>query len=171
MLLSIREMELHKIHFETTFPPGKIEFQDPKLRQVTPLETRGTAELIEATEEIRVKGHLNVTMATECDRCLEDAAFPIDQDFDLFYRPAVIEGGSHELPIDEGESEMGFYEGSGLELTDLICEQVLLALPMQRTCREDCRGICPNCGQDRNRAQCACQPRPTDDRWAALRDL
>ena len=47
----------------------------------------------------------------------------------------------------------------------------LLSLPMQRICREDCHGICPNCGQDRNLADCACEPRPADDRWSALKKL
>ena len=171
MFLSVREMELHKIHFETTFQPGRIEFQDPKLRQASPLEARGTAELLGATEEIRVKGHLDVTMVAECDRCLEEAPFAIDQDFDLFYRPDSTEGSSHEISINEGESELGFYEGDGIELTDVIREQVLLALPMQRVCRDDCRGICPVCGQNRNQADCSCEPRPVDDRWTALRNL
>lgn len=171
MFLSIREMELHKVHFETTFPPGRIEFSDPKLRQASALEASGTAELVGATEEVRVKGHLDVTMVSECDRCLEEAAFPIAQDFDLFYSPGAPEGGSHEVAIDAVESELGFYQGGGLELTDVIREQVLLALPMQRVCREDCRGICPVCGQNRNQADCACQSRPLDDRWAALRDI
>ena len=47
----------------------------------------------------------------------------------------------------------------------------LLSLPMQRICREDCQGICPICGQNRNLAECGCQVKTPDDRWAALRNL
>ena len=96
--------------------------------------------------------------------------FPIDEDFELFYRP-VSEGYGEEVQLDEGEAEMGFYEGDGLELNDVLREFVLLALPMQRVCSEDCKGICPECGQNRNQKECACQAAAVNDRWAALKKL
>jgi uncharacterized protein len=75
------------------------------------------------------------------------------------------------VALDAGESEIDFYEGEGLELERVLREQILLALPMQRICREDCKGICPVCGQSRNVVACGCQVKAPDDRWAALRDL
>ena len=66
---------------------------------------------------------------------------------------------------------MGFYEGDGLELNDVLREFVLLALPMQRLCKEDCVGICPVCGQNRNKQACQCQTAATDDRWSALKEV
>ena len=75
------------------------------------------------------------------------------------------------MEIDEGETEIAFYEGGGVELKDILREFVLLAMPMQRVCREDCRGICPVCGQNRNLASCECEAKPEDDRWAALKKL
>ena len=66
---------------------------------------------------------------------------------------------------------MGFYEGDGVELNDVLREFILLTLPMQRVCSEDCKGICPECGQNRNQKECACQAAPADDRWAALKHL
>jgi uncharacterized protein len=66
---------------------------------------------------------------------------------------------------------MGFYEGDGLELNDVLREEILLALPMQRVCREDCKGICPVCGQNRNQNECRCHTETVDDRWAALKQL
>jgi len=47
----------------------------------------------------------------------------------------------------------------------------LLALPMQRICREDCHGMCPICGQNRNLVDCGCQLKTEDDRWSALKKL
>ncbi len=94
----------------------------------------------------------------------------MDNSFDLFYRPPpAIE--ADELKIDEGEAEIGFYEGLGLELADVIKEQILLALPVKRVCREDCKGICPVCGANRNEVACDCHEKPADDRWAALKNL
>jgi len=171
VFFSVKELELRKIRFEVAFPPGEIEY-DGGLRQATPLEVRGSAELLPHTlGEIRMRGHLTVRMRSECDRCLEPAEFPIDSDFDLFYRPAVRADYQEEVEIDEGESEIAFYEGAGIELKDVLREYVLLSLPMQRICREDCHGICPLCGQNRNLLNCGCEVRPTDDRWSALKNL
>ncbi len=171
MFLSKQEMELRKLRFETAYPPGEIDFLDSQLRQASPLEVKGTAELLGATEEIRLRGHLAVRMESECDRCLETARFPIDIDFDLFYRPEGTGIGSDEIELEPGETEIAYYSGEGLELNDILREQVLLALPMQRVCRDECKGICPLCGKDRNEADCGCTIEPVDDRWAALKSL
>ena len=167
MFLSVREMELRRVRFDATYPPGEIEFDD--LRQTSPLRVEGSAELVGHTQEIRVRGKLDVTVEADCDRCLETARFPISTAFDLFYRPDASDVEEREL--DEGEVEVGFYEGGGLELKDILREQVVLALPMQRVCSDVCKGICPVCGQNRNLKECGCQIKPSDDRWSALKNL
>ena len=110
-------------------------------------------------------------MEAECDRCLARAQFPLDTAFDLFYRPSEALAAVEEVAIDEGEAEMGFYVGLGMELEDVLREQILLSLPMQRVCSENCKGICPECGQNRNQIECHCQADAVDDRWAALKQI
>jgi uncharacterized protein len=171
VFFSIQELEIKKVRFEVTFPPGEIEY-DEGLRQVNPLVAKGTAELLANTlGEVRIRGRVNVRMRSDCDRCLEPAEFPIDSDFDLYYRPAAPESFGEEVEIDKGESEIAFYEGDGIELKDVLREYVLLSMPMQRICREDCHGICPVCGQNRNTVKCGCEVKPVDDRWSALKNL
>lgn len=171
MFLNRREMELRKVQFDETFPPGEIQFKDQKLWQAGPLKTSGAAELLPNTNgDIRVQGHIRVGMEAECDRCLDVGSYPVDVEFDLFYRPVDDSPGAGEIALEAGESDVDFYEGEGLELEDILREQVLLALPMQKLCREDCLGICPVCGQNRNRVACGCEVRAPDDRWAALRE-
>jgi uncharacterized metal-binding protein YceD (DUF177 family) len=70
---------------------------------------------------------VQASLETECDRCLGRASFPIDAPFDLFYRPVASDTAEEgeEAAIDEGEAEMGFYELPGLELADIIREQLL----------------------------------------------
>jgi uncharacterized protein len=59
-----------------------------------------------------------------------------------------------------------------MELEDVLREQVLLALPMQRVCSDVCKGICPACGKNRNETECDCKLESHDDRWSdALRKL
>ncbi|MGA2148076.1 MAG: DUF177 domain-containing protein [Bryobacteraceae bacterium] len=172
MFLSVKAMEVRKVRFDETFPPGQIDFSGEDLEQGSPLRATGVAELLPHTEgEVRVAGRYTVEMTAECDRCLGHARFPLDGAFDLFYRPAASMEREEETAIDAGEAEMGFYEGDGLELEDILREQVLLALPMQRICSESCKGICPVCGKNRNETACDCQLQSRDSRWDAFRKL
>jgi len=172
MFLSIKEMELRKVRFDETFQPGQIDFSGEDLTQSAPLRVTGSAELLaHSGGEIRIQGKYTGELAAECDRCLAQTRFPLDSSFDLFYRPMSDIARDEEVEIDEGETELGFYEGAGMELEDILREQVLLALPMQRVCREDCKGICPVCGKNRNETACDCKVDTADDRWGALRNL
>jgi uncharacterized protein len=172
MLLSIKEMEVRKLPFAETWEPNGFDFSDPSVTQKGPLVTEGVAELLPDTGgEVHIKGRIRVGIETECDRCLGRASFQIDTPIDLYYRPLEQSADADEIAIDEGEAEMGFYEMPGLQLEDVVREQVLLALPMQRVCSETCKGICPVCGANRNETNCDCHPKTSDDRWMALRDL
>ena len=172
MFLSVKEMEKRKIRFDESFQAGQIDFSGEDLEQGSPLQAAGSAELLLHTGgEVRIQGRYTVEMTAQCDRCLGRARFPLDESFDLFYRPMGEIAREEEVAIDEGESEIGFYEGGGMELEDVLRERVLLALPMQRVCSETCRGICPVCGKNRNDGACECKPETTDDRWGALRKL
>jgi uncharacterized protein len=172
MFLSVKEMELRKVRFDATFAPGQIDFSDEGLEQVSPLSAAGTAEVLaHSAGEVRIDGRYSVEMAAECDRCLGRARFPLEAGFDLFYRPASILAREEEVEIDDGEAEIGFYEGGGIEMEDVLREQVLLALPMQRVCSPDCKGICPVCGRNRNEAACDCHADGGGGRWRALRNL
>ncbi|MEO7142761.1 MAG: DUF177 domain-containing protein [Bryobacteraceae bacterium] len=168
----MRDLELRKAAFNVAIPPGQIDFADSKLRQVTPLMADGAMELLENTQdEIRVSGCLEVQMETDCDRCLEPVRIPLGAPFDLYYRLNGSVGGRDEIAIRTPDSEVGFYEGDGLELNDILREQILLLLPMQRVCSESCKGFCPACGANRNQVDCGCHFQPQDDRWSALKNL
>jgi uncharacterized protein len=172
MFLSIKEMEVRKVRFAETFGPGEIDFKDDEVEQAGPLHVEGVAELLPNTDgEVRIRGKLAVQMKAVCDRCLGEATMPLETNLDLFYRPMSFIERDEEVEIDEGEAEIGFYEGEGMELEDVLREQILLMLPMQRVCREDCKGICPICGKNRNEVACQCKTEAVDDRWKALRDI
>ena len=172
MFLSVKEMEVRKVRFDETFPPGEIDFSGDQVNQAGPLHAEGVAELLANTDgEIRIKGRLSVKMDAECDRCLARAQFPLETAFDLFYRPSEALAAVEEVAIDEGEAEMGFYVGLGMELEDVLREQILLSLPMQRVCSAECKGICPVCGGNRNETLCDCRLGPADLGWSSLGNI
>ena len=172
MFLSVKEMALRKIRFDETFQPGLIDFSGEELEQVSPLRTTGSSDMIPHSDgEVRIEGSYKVELAAQCDRCLAPTRFPLEGSFDLFYRPVSEIAREEEIEIEQGDTEIGFYEADGTKLEDILREQTLLALPMQRVCSEGCKGICPVCGKNRNETQCECRTEGTDDRWSALREL
>jgi len=72
----------------------------------------------------------------------------VSREFELLYRPLGADAGRDELSVTAAEAEIGYYQGDGILLEDVLREQVLLALPLKITCREDCKGLCPHCGKN-----------------------
>lgn len=171
MFLNIRDMEVRPIVFDLTFAPGEIDSFDSELRQTTGLRVEGRADLLGSVEEIRIQGEFEVGLESDCERCLELAVFPIRRQFDLYYSPEESTPEAGEVALKAGEVEIAFYDGDGLDLKEVLREQVLLALPMQRLCRADCKGLCPVCGVNRNGQDCSCVVNVVDERWSALRKL
>lgn len=177
MFISLQDLEVRKVEFSQQFGPGTLDLgQD--LKQSGVLNTKGRAELLEenrgernAVEDIRVLGNFSTTVEVRCARCIEPVATKVGGDFDLLYRPLGVDSGHDERSISEAETEIGYYSGEGIQLEDVLREQILLALPVKVVCREDCRGICAGCGRNLNVEACACEEQPPDPRWAALADI
>lgn len=171
MFLNVRDMELRPLRISHEFAIGEIDFLDAVLRQISPLKVEAQAELRQALDEIRVTGHFTVDLELDCDKCLTPYRWPIAADFDLLYMPESEDIQPEEAGLKDDEAVIAFYQGAGLELEELLREQVLLALPMRRVCREDCAGLCPTCGENLNDRECDCPPVIADPRWTALKDL
>jgi uncharacterized protein len=171
MFFDIETLERRKIAFNEEFAPGAIDFLDETIKQRGDLQVAGVAELIDpyGAREIRVRGSLRGEMEVLCARCLDPIRMPVSCAIDLFYRPMTQIAREEEVEIQEAETEVGFYEGRGIELADVVREQVTIELPMRALCREDCKGICPYCGANRNREVCMCQETFADPRWEVLR--
>jgi uncharacterized protein len=100
----------------------------------------------------------------------------VDQKLDLFYLPRVAErpqDEEEEVELGDHDVVVGYYEGDTVDLGEVVREQLFLTLPMKRLCREDCQGLCPTCGRNRNGEPCACPAaeEPADARFEALRAL
>jgi uncharacterized protein len=177
MMIEIAELELHPIDFQEEFPPDAIDL-GADVRQTTVLKTSGRAQLVEehqgkrnVIKDIRVQGDLATTLELPCARCLDPVVQTVARTFDLLYRPLGTDAGNEELSVTAAEAEIGYYQGEGLLLEDALREQVLLAVPLKVTCREDCKGLCPACGKNRNTEPCSCAPHVGDPRWSPLKEL
>jgi len=177
MFLDIKQLEVQPLDFEEEFQPGVIDLGS-EVRQRTPLRTSGRAELVEEhhgkhkiIKDIRLRGRLSANLESQCARCLDPVPQDVTREFELLYRPLGADAGRDELSVTDAEAEIGYYEGEGLLLDDVLREQVLLALPLKVTCRADCKGLCPHCGKNLNQEQCSCVVPAEDPRWEALKDI
>ena len=108
------------------------------------------------TDGLTVTGTVTTTWTGTCRRCLGPAT-------------GTIEAEVHELYQLHPTSEEAFeLDGEQLDLGPMVRELVLMEIPLAPLCREDCAGICPTCGADRNHAPCDCAEAMVDPRWAAL---
>ena len=171
MFFKIRDLELKPNRFEVAFGPGEIDLLDPELQQAGPLTAQGVAEFLDAVSEIHVQGELHVRVNAPCDRCLEPAGEEIRRKFDLYYHPVEELEGGVEVALKPSDGDVGFYEGEGISLIDILREQILLALPVQRVCRPDCLGLCAICGMSLNEQQCSCVAPAVESRWEALKSF
>ena len=177
MFLDIKQLALHPLEFAEEFQPDVIDL-DGEARLRGSVKASGRAEVVEehhgkhqVIKDIRLRGRLSAGLELQCARCLEPLRQDVKRDFELLYRPLGADAGRDELSVTDAEAEIGYYQGDGLLLEDALREQVLLALPLKVTCREDCKGLCPQCGKNLNQEQCSCSTEEEDPRWAALKDV
>jgi uncharacterized protein len=174
MLITPADLQPDPLPIDTTLAPGTIDYA-PDVRQTGPLHVKGAADRIEEhvsareiVEDIRLRAQLTGSFELLCARCLDPIAYNANQHLDLIFRPSGTDAEQGERSISEAETEIGYYETSGLLLEDVVREQVLLSLPDRSLCREDCKGLCAHCGSNLNETSCNCASTQVDTRWAAL---
>jgi len=148
-----------------------IEGLDPELTPVAPLT--GPVTLTRTSQGVLATGKLRTRLQVECNRCLEPYDVGVELDLEEEFHPTVL---IDDVPLDripkEDEDEALKIDAHHiLDLSEVIRQGLLLALPMDLVCRPDCLGLCPDCGGNRNLGECRCEQEPPDPRWSALKEL
>jgi uncharacterized protein len=170
MLLDLSRLHGSREHFERTFPPSAFDPPDEEYRVAAPVHLSMDVEKA-GGDAFRVTGRAATRLGLECSRCLEPIEVPVEANFELRYVPQVENAGEPEVEIGEDDLTTAFYREGALDVIDLLREQFMLALPMKPLCAQACRGLCAQCGENLNRAECACAPVWEDPRLAALKGL
>lgn len=117
---------------------------------------------------VLVNGTLRARVPLQCGRCLEPYEVTIRPAVDARFVPgAEGRGEEHELGADDLETDV--YDKGVIDLGALLETETTLALPMKPLCQDECRGLCPVCGGNKNAADCRCEVSAADPRWAPLR--
>jgi uncharacterized protein len=176
MLITPLQLEKEPLLFSESIPAAVLDYA-PDVHQAGSLSVTGRADLLlenrghrELVADIRLRAAYKGDFELLCARCVEPVPTPLSGNFDLIFRPQAADAESGERAITLDETEIGYYEESGLLLEDVVREQVLLSLPTRTLCKEDCKGLCPRCGQNLNLETCSCKP-TVDPKWNALASL
>jgi uncharacterized protein len=171
MLLDLSKLHGQRERFERTFQPSLFEPPDEDYRVATPVELSLDVEKA-GSGLFLVTGRAVTRLQLECGRCLDQFEIPVDARFELRYVPEEKgTGTAPEHQIHDDDLATSFYREGTLDVIEMLREQFQLALPMKPLCAEACHGLCPECGANLNRTECACQPKWEDPRLAPLKGL
>lgn len=165
-LFSIKDSP-HK--FEFSLEPAEIELEQENVKLIETITTTG--KLTKGIARIDVEGQISTKAEIDCTRCLQS----FEKDFEIPFKASFIAPehftAEKEAELNESDLDVSVYEDNKIDLTELVREQIILNLPEQIFCREECKGLCAKCGENRNLIDCKCEEKEIDPRWAALKNL
>lgn len=136
--------------------PRILEGMDPYPLRTCRLISAGLFLTLEG-RDLLAGGSFVAEGDASCDRCTEPFKVTLEKEFQTILIPQDRgPAGATNVELHEEDLDIGFYDGAGVEVNDIFREQVALALPVKLLCAEECRGVCPSCGGNRNRGECGC---------------
>jgi len=170
MRLELDKLEEKGGEFTHAYGPEELKLEEENLRLTEAPEVSG--RVTRDGHKVRLRGRIKARAEIDCDRCLAAIDAAVDTEFDVTYVPASEYAAEEETAeLQEEDLSLSVFEGEAIDVDDLVREQVLLALPTRALCREDCAGLCPVCGINKNTNACHCESKEIDPRWQALKDL
>lgn len=140
---------------DTSFDAADLGVRDARITGPVAVEL----EVVSNIDGLVVSGDISIPWSTACRRCLTEVAGTAVVDVEEIYQDEVVDEDAYVI------------EGDQIDLAPAVREYVLIEVPDGPLCRDDCAGICPVCGADRNESPCECDTSVRDERWAALDDL
>jgi len=128
---------------------------------INPIKFKGVLDLL--GDMLKLKGCISGTIELTCSRCL--VKFPQDLNIE------VNEKLSDDTEAVDKDEEVVFIDSDTLDITEIVVNNIILSLPIKRLCKENCKGLCQQCGTDLNSSSCNCERNDIDPRLAKLKDF
>lgn len=169
MRIELATLEGGRGEFAHSYTEGELVLGEERLRLMRPPTITG--QILREDRRVHVKGRVDARVQVECDRCLTLIELPVDSRFKLEYVTQEDYQAQQIVELTEDDLDLTVFDGEVIDIDALVTEEVLLAVPDHILCRDDCKGICPRCGADRNSVDCGCETVEVDPRWAGLKEL
>jgi uncharacterized protein len=154
------------MHVEVPLESSRFKMADGisyALKNVSPIDFVITYK---EGHKVLIEAKISLVCIAPCSRCLKEVDVPLS-----FEIEREIDFDETEEQRKEALDEMNFLHEFDLDTEILIHEEIMMNFPVQVLCREDCKGLCPQCGINRNEGQCSCDEGPKDPRMAAIQEL
>jgi uncharacterized protein len=169
LLLDVGQMRDPEARIERTFAAGVLPTDQSICRITAPVAL--SVVVRKDRMQFRLAGRLKTSIELTCSRCLDNYELAVDEPFDVLYLPHTPAGPGEERVVEDDDLSTAFYEDNVIDLGQLMQEQCYLAVPMKPLCKEECLGLCPECGTNFNIASCECRQTWVDPRLAVLDQL
>jgi uncharacterized protein len=164
-LLQLEAVVEEPLSFEYEVPFAREELDREPLVAVRPARIAGEVSRVEGGHSLTA--NLVWDGRLECSRCLTPYDFSHQEDFSLLLYPRKTISET-DLELDRGDLDTYFYDDPNVPVAPIVEERIQMAIPMKPLCREDCLGLCIECGADRNVTRCDCVVEFIDPRWKPL---
>ncbi len=169
MIIDLIAIKSSPFSFTAVFTPEEMDFETESAELKSPVEIRGN--LTKRIVQTDLEGEISTDIFVECSRCLLPVEKFLKFPFDVGYVAPEHYTEAKEVELHEDDLEIALFDGQNIDIKELVREQILLNLPVQVFCSEDCKGLCPKCGANRNLLDCNCEEKEIDPRWSALKNL
>jgi uncharacterized protein len=134
---------------------------------------KGNIKLSNTGNLLLIEGQISTDMKFPCSRCLIDFSMLVEAPIEEQFRVERVIDAATVLPMEEEDEavEAALVTNNVLDIDELIRQNLLLVLPIQPLCKEDCAGLCPTCGENLNVRQCSCPPGDVESPFRVLADL
>ncbi len=144
-----------------------LDSDDAAVKFIQPLDV--TVKAANVGHGILLQGKVHTEVELDCSRCLGNFSLTVDTGFEEeVCHSSDVAAYLADHPEAVEEENYTVFSSDVLDITPLVVEHVLLALPMKPLCREECKGLCSRCGRNLNVAACSCEQEAVDPRLAGL---
>jgi len=165
--LDLREFDSFPAEYAVEFEADNEDYGIPGVAFRDLMSIRMSIQQIKG--EYYCLGNVTVPVEEECARCLEIFDTELSGELNFIIKS---EESKAVLATDSGAQVVTISAAHPvIDMTDLIKESLMLALPMKPLCSDDCKGLCPSCGANLNEEKCDCEVEEIDERWEGLKDL
>jgi len=149
--------------------PSFFDFKGKDFKIVKDVTIKGTINRFD--NDIYLNGRVSTTLEYICSRCLNIFTEEIGTEFSAEYLPESEGITKEEVELIASDLNSYYYKGEGIDILPPIIDQILLSISLKPLCNENCKGLCPHCGQNLNIAKCSCKEDDIDVRLAVLKKI
>ena len=169
MRIEIENLEELGGEFSKVYEGDELPLAETDVRLVAPVDVSG--RMRKDGNELEFKGELTTEVEVACGRCLRPVRLPVQSEFDERFLSSVNWRHEEQHELKTEDLNIAVFDGEAIDLDELVREEILLAVPSHVLCRDECEGLCPICGVDKNLESCRCEENQTDSRWEKLKGL